>query len=205
MIPSQPHRARSTIQRLLRAIRSSFTLVSQRVRELYCLSVVTVSNRFLCRAARGRDGKQGREGEAHTMAVITPISREELLRARNAKQPGPRTLRRQSLDADAVAVIRAVNETGAAAIDALGEAPRRYVAGLRGALARAGKEEILVRRKGRTNRIIAWQMRPEDKVIQEQRRAWGAELAARFWGQRRKRERTRISGGRRKGRSSRTG
>jgi len=139
------------------------------------------------------------------MAVITPISREELLRARNAKQPGPRTLRRQSLDADAVAVIRAVNETGAAAIDALGEAPRRYVAGLRGALARAGKEEILVRRKGRTNRIIAWQMRPEDKVIQEQRRAWGAELAARFWGQRRKRERTRISGGRRKGRSSRTG
>lgn len=139
------------------------------------------------------------------MAKIEAVPLERALGDRGRRQPGARAVRRQQFDADAVAVIRAVHATGAAAVDVTGEDPRRYLAGLRRALARAGKDELALRRRPRTTQIVVWRMRPEDKVVQERRRAWGAELAARFWGERRTQVRPNASMGRGRGRSSRIG
>jgi hypothetical protein len=115
------------------------------------------------------------------MARITPVPLEQVLRAKQPKAPGARVLRRQQFDRDAVELIRAVNETGAAVIQSIEEDPKRYLTGLRKALARAGKDEIMLRRRPARNHIIAWRMRPEDREAQEKRRALELRLEKRPW------------------------
>jgi hypothetical protein len=122
------------------------------------------------------------------MARITSVPLDQVLPSRTPKGPGVRALRRQSFDLDAVAVIRAVNETGAAVIESIEEDPKRYLTGLRKALERAGKDEIMLRRRPSTNHIVAWRMRPEDRELQERRRELGLRLAerGRAWAEARK-------------------
>jgi hypothetical protein len=73
------------------------------------------------------------------MARITSVPLEDVLPSRIPKAPGVWTLRRNHFDRDAVDVIRAVNEAGAAIIESVEEDPKRYLAGLRKALDRAGR------------------------------------------------------------------
>jgi hypothetical protein len=111
------------------------------------------------------------------MAQIDAIPLDVALSSRTKRQPSARTLRTRALEDDAVAVVTAIKERGAARIDySHDSSPDRYLSGLRSALVRQGHGSILLQKKRGASEAVAWELREEDKPRLEKRRQTGARL-----------------------------
>src|ERR1700722_6193860 len=100
------------------------------------------------------------------MAVIQSIPLEEALSTQATKEPSERTVRTRRIAQDAQTVFAAVLQQGAARIELTEDDPPAvvYLNGLRAALRRAGRTDVLTRKKRNQDTIMAWYRRPEDEA-----------------------------------------
>ena len=110
--------------------------------------------------------------------TISPISIEEVGKPQG-KEPSERTLRTRSIEGDARNIIEAIEHTGAAEVDYSDESrPEYYLSGLRAALDRMNRSDILIQKRRNAFHLVAWEQRPEDQERIAKRREIGQRLGA---------------------------
>jgi hypothetical protein len=112
------------------------------------------------------------------MVTIEAISLEEALRNQTNKRPSARTLRTRQLEADAQAVLEAIDKTGACIVGVTADedTTAHYLVGLRSALSRSGHSDILLQKRRGRDEIVARMALPEDASRIAARRATSARL-----------------------------
>lgn len=107
---------------------------------------------------------------------INPLSIEDVGRPQE-KAPSARTLRTRSIENDAAAILEAIDATGAAEVDySEEERPEYYLSGLRAALDRLQRDDILIQKKRGQFALTAWEQRPEDQARIAKRKEVGERL-----------------------------